>query len=163
METLALNLPIGPTPPRRGRPPGARNKRSVDLARYVEAQFGGMTPGQQAAALGLVTPKEVKRARAEAKELAIVDLGLADHVLAMVVKAHKLSGALGIERGDAWLLMMKEREGLMPYVHQRRAPAEAEKASDGPRVTAYVLEDGPAPQLAAPGEDPDELSFIGKD
>jgi hypothetical protein len=123
-----------------GRPPGARNKRSLDLGRYVEAYFGGMTPGQQAAALSLVTAKELRSARADAKELRIVDAGLSPLALAMAVKAKRLALAIGCEIKEAWLLLAKEREGLMAFVHQKQ-PQAADR-SEAPRPVAFMVPEG---------------------
>jgi hypothetical protein len=131
-----------------GRPKGAKNKRSTDLARYVAAQYDGMTPGQQAAAVCMVTGREIREAPDAAKALRIVDLGLAPAVLALVVKAKRLALALHCETKEAWLLMTKEREGLMPYVHQRQ-PIASDTAGAS-RSVAFVIPEGdagPAPAL----------------
>lgn len=149
---------------RRGRPPGAKGKRSTDLGRYIEATFGG-TPGQQAAQLALVSPREVKNAKADARALGLfdlVELGLPDAMLAQVVKAHRLAIALRCDPRDAWLLMQKEREGLMPYVHQRQ-PQKAEEKPGAKRATVYVIPDGDAPaapQQLASGDD-ETLAALG--
>ena len=86
MDQPSLPLVIEPKPRRRGRPPGAANKRSIDLARYIEAQFGGMTPGQQAASLCLVTPADLKMAFKRAEDLRIVHPPSDRMACAMVVK-----------------------------------------------------------------------------
>lgn len=156
-------LPLVQSPPerRRGRPPGAKNKRSSDLARYVEAMFGGMTPGQQAAELALVKPADIRRAREAARELGIVDLDLPPLMLAMVVKATRLAKALGIEKADAWLLLQRERADLMGYIHQKQAPAQAPK--DAPALpTVFMIPDGQAVELAELGDDEgDGLEILG--
>jgi hypothetical protein len=123
-----------------GRPKGSRNKRSLDLARYVEAQFGGMTPGQQAAALSMVTPGELRNAKADAAALGVVDLGLSPLTLAMAVKARRLARAIHCEVKEAWLLLAKEREGLMAYVHQKQ-PQAADR-SGAPRPVAFMVPEG---------------------
>jgi hypothetical protein len=123
-----------------GRPRGSRNKRSLDLGRYVEAHFGGMTPGQQAAAVSMVTARELREAKQAARELLIVDLGLSPVVLAMVVKARRLARALHCESKEAWLLMAKEREGLLPYVHQKQP--QAPDRSSAPRAVAFMVPEG---------------------
>jgi hypothetical protein len=130
-----------------GRPPGKGNKRSTDLARYIEATFGG-TPGQQAAQLALVTPAEVKRAKDDARDLRLIDHGLRGLELAMVVKAAKLALALGCERRDAWLLLQKERADLMPYVHQRQAQKPASDPNAAPTATVFIMGDAEAQDLA---------------
>ena len=151
MTQGALDLVETPILRRRGRPPGARSKRSLDLARYVEAQFGGMTPGQQTAALCLVTVKELKAAKGSMFE-------------AMVIKASELALALGCEKRDAWLLLQKEREGLMPYVHQRQAQAVDAKTAAKP-ATVFIVPEGPEQADAvamlafAAGEDP-PIEFV---
>lgn len=144
MAQLPLTLSEAPQPRRRGRPPGAKNRRSIDLARYIEAQFGG-TPGQQVAQLGMVTPAEVKRARKEAEELGLTDLGLGLLELAQVVKAEKLAKALGISRAEAWAAGHKAREALLPYVHQRQ-PQAAESKGKAP-ATVFLIPEAEAHQL----------------
>lgn len=104
---------------RRGRPRGSKNKRSGDLRAWIEATYGGLTPGQQGAAVGLVTAREVREATKEARML-----GISPVMLAMGRKAQVLAGLLGCKAAEAWVLMLKERAELMPYIHQRQAPAE---------------------------------------
>lgn len=159
VEMTQPSLPLVQTPPqrRRGRPPGARNKRSADLGRYVEAMFGGMTPGQQAAELALIKPAEIKRAKADARELGVVDLDLPPLMLAMVVKATRLANALGIEKADAWVLLQKERADLMPYIHQRQAQApDGSKKPPAPPTVFLVPEGEAQAQLADLTPDDDD-------
>jgi hypothetical protein len=127
---------------RRGRPHGARNRRSADLARWVEATYGGMTPGQQAAELAMVKPADLKKAKALAAELQIVDLGLDAVTLAMLVKAALLAKALGISRAEGWVLLARERVELMPYIHQRQPQAAESKAK--PPAMAFMIPEGQA-------------------
>lgn len=125
-----------------------------------------MTPGQQSAALALVSPKDLKAAKGDAVELGLDGLGLSDLALAMVVKAKRLALALGIETAGAWLLLQKEREALMPYVHQRQAQAEAPATDKTPPATVFVIQEGEAgpQQLKLDHDDTgDELSFIDAD
>lgn len=117
-----MNMPTLPgvaAAPKRGpgRPKGSTNKRSGDLQRYVEAFYGGLTPGQQAAAVGLVTPKELRDASG-------------DLVRAMAAKARVLAVELDIAPAAAWVLMQKERADLLPYIHQKRAPKEEAETGD---------------------------------
>lgn len=130
MQQPSLNLPIAPMKPRRGRPPGAKSKRSLDLAKYIEARFAGATPGQQSAELCMVTPKDVREAKARAKELQILDFDIHPLMLAMVVKAKQLARALGCTSTEAWILLQKERDQLMAYVHQKRAQEAPTKPDD---------------------------------
>lgn len=163
MDQLALTLSNSPTTPRRrGRPPGAKSKRSLDLARYIEATFAGATPGQQAAQLAMVTPKDLREAKAAARELGIIDHDLPPLTLAMVVKAKRLALALGIEAAGAWMLIQKEREGLMAYVHQKQAQAVAPKGG-GPAATVFLIPEGEAGQQLADfsAPDPDDIEFVG--
>lgn len=141
MSTSLATVPASPIPARRGRPKGSGNKRSADLAKYVEATFAGSTPGVQAAQLAMVTPAEIRRARGEARDLGVIDVGLGPAVLAMVVKATKLARALGCDTRDAWLLMQKEREGLMPYIHQKQAPM-VDKGQAVALPLVIMMEDG---------------------
>lgn len=119
MNTPALPG-FAPAPKRGpGRPKGSGNKRSGDLQRYVEAQYGGMTPGQQSAQIGLVTAKELREAGG-------------DLMLAMARKANDLARLLGCEGKEAWLLMQRERADLLPYIHQKRATKEEAASGDAP-------------------------------
>lgn len=130
-----------------GRPPGARNKGSLQLGKYLEARFGGMTPGQQAAEIAMATPKDLKRASAMAKELGLVDLGLDAMTLALVVKAEQLARALGCTRTEAWELLRRERAELYKYVHQAQPPAKESTAA--PPATVFLVPEGEAHQALA--------------
>jgi hypothetical protein len=149
-----------------GRPPGARNRRSLDLGRYIEAMFGGMTPGQQAAAVALVSPADVEGAADAARELGLIDLGLEPVTLAMAVKAKRLAKALGCEAFEAWALMAKERDGLMKYVHQ--VQPQARDASTRPPATVFLIPEGAAheaeanalAQLPDDDQDPDFIDLF---
>jgi hypothetical protein len=60
----------GPAPPRRGRPPGSKNKRAGDLVGFLDAKCGG-TAALQLAQGCMVTVAEVKAAGSlQAAELA---------------------------------------------------------------------------------------------
>lgn len=117
-------LPGAPQPARRGpgRPKGSRNKREADLARYIEAKYQGLTPGQQGAAVSMVDAQELREAGG-------------DMVMAMAAKAARLAQLLNCERKEAWLLMQKERADLLPYVHQKRPPKAEEDGKERPPVT----------------------------
>lgn len=126
-----MNMPtlpgVAPAPKRGpGRPKGSGNKRSGDLQRYIEAQYAGMTPGQQSAAVGLVSAKELREARG-------------DVLLAMALKAKALAGMIGCETKEAWLLMQRERAELLPYIHQKRAPKAEEKDDGKPGLTFVAI------------------------
>lgn len=159
MADLILTPPNGPTARRRGRPPGVKNKRSLDLGRYIEATFGGMTPGQQAAQICMVSPRDLREARADAKDLGLVFVDLPPVMLAMVVKAKKLARAIGCETKEAWLLLSKEREGLMAYIHQKQAQAAPTKA--GELGVVYMIPEDSEQLLitAGPVED-DQVEFV---
>lgn len=158
-------LPLVESPPtrRRGRPPGAKNRRSADLARYVEATYGGMTPGQQAAELALVRPADLKKAKALAAELGIVDVDLPPLMLAMVVKAKQLAKALGVDASTAWVLLQKERADLLPYIHQKQAPMADKKGQ--PNAQVFLIPEGEAQQGQLPDFSVDEdapIEFAGE-
>lgn len=126
-----MNMPtlpgVAPAPKRGpGRPKGSKNKREADLARYVEAKYAGLTPGQQSAAIGLVTQDELRRAGG-------------DLVRAMALKARELAVELDCAPAAAWALMQKERADLMPYVHQKRPPKAEEEAGDRPTHTYVAI------------------------
>lgn len=126
-----MNMPTLPgvqPAPRRGpgRPKGSTNKRSGDLQRYIEAQYQGLTPGQQAAAIGLVTSRELR------------DAG-GDLLRAMAVKARSLAMELDCAPAAAWALMQKERADLLPYIHQKRAPKADETPGDKPSHTFVAV------------------------
>jgi len=111
-----------------------------------------MTPGQQSAELAMVKPKDLKGARALAKELGIVDVDLSPMMLALAVKAAQLASALSCERKEAWELLRREREGLMKYVHQ--AQPQAKEPSATPPATVFLVPEGEArdANLASIGE-----------
>lgn len=118
---------LAPAPKRGpGRPKGSTNKRSGDLQRYVETIYGGLTPGQQSAAIGLVTAKELKAAGG-------------DLVSAMALKAKDLARMLGCEGKEAWLLMQRERADLLPYIHQKLPPKADGGQGDTPTHTFYAV------------------------
>lgn len=155
-----MNMPtlpgVAPAPRRGpGRPKGSSNKRSGDLQRYVEAQFAGLTPGQQSAQLGLVTAKELREAGG-------------DLMVAMALKATALARMLGCEGKEAWLLMQRERADLLPYIHQKRGP-KAEDLAPGDRPThtyvAVPIEEGTAADQGDTGGEwdtpPDMLQYQG--
>jgi hypothetical protein len=146
---------------RGGRSAGTPNKRSTDLARWIAAEFGGMTPGQQSAHLCLLTAEEIAAAPGAARELGLIDLGLDVVALAMAVKAKRLAKALGCEAYEAWLLLTREREGLMKYVHPAQPPAR--DAGGAPAATVYIVPESDVAELAMgelPGDDQDP-DFIG--
>lgn len=123
--------------------------------------MGGMTPGQQAAELAMVKPADLKKAKAAARELGMVDLDLPPLMLAMAVKARQLAAAIGCEPREAWLLLQRERSELMPYIHQRQAQA-AESKIKAP-ATVFLVPEGEADtrQLADFSVEGDELEFVG--
>ncbi len=151
MDQSQLTLLQTPQVRRRGRPPGARNKRSADLARWIEATFAGMTPGQQSAELAMVKPADLKKAKALARELGLIDIDLPPLMLAMAVKARQLAKALGCEPIAAWGMLAKERADLMAYVHQRQAPA-ADSKTKAP-ATVFLIPEGEAQVQELPGVD----------
>lgn len=157
-------LPLVDSPPgrRRGRPPGARNKRSTDLARYVEATFGGMTPGQQAAELALVKPSDLKKAKALALHFGILEAEIPPLMLAMAVKARQLAKAIGCTATEGWIILQKERAELLGYVHQKLPPKA--DAKGGPAATVFLVPEGEAHDQAqlADFSDEGELEFVGQ-
>lgn len=160
------NPAIRPLPRRRGRPPGSKNLRSLDLAKYIEAAYGGLTPGQQSAAIAMVTPGEARRAAADARALGIVDPGLAPLLLALVVKARRLAIALGCEAFEAWAMLATERRDLMRYVHQVQ-PAAKEQSNRAP-ATVFLVPEGEARdaaigQLPDDSQDPDFIDVLEAD
>lgn len=117
-----MNMPtlpgVAPAPKRGpGRPKGSTNKRSGDLQRLVETVYAGLTPGQQSAAIGLVTEQERRAAGG-------------DVMKAMASKARALAMELDCAPAAAWALMQKERADLLPYIHQKRAPKAEEAGGD---------------------------------
>jgi hypothetical protein len=115
-----------------------------------------MTPGQQSAEIALVSPDDVEAAEADARDLGLVDLGLDGISLAMAVKATRLSRALRCEPYEAWLILTREREGLMKYVHQ--VQPQAKDRAGAPAATVYVVPEGSVADVAAgalPGDDED--------
>jgi len=136
-----MNMPtlpgVAPAPRRGpGRPKGSTNKRSGDLQKYVEAQFAGLTPGQQSAQIALVSAAELRAAKG-------------DVMVAMAVKARDLARMLGCEAKEAWLLMQRERADLLPYIHQKRAPKAEDDGKDAPPVTFVAV---PVDGMTAAGQ-----------
>ena len=106
----------------------------MELGKYIAAVYDGLTPGQQSAAVCMVTPRELKRAKG-------------DLVLAMVGKARDLAMALECSPAEAWVLMAKERMELMAYVHQRQ-PQALPIAAETQLPSVFVVPDGlDAPML----------------
>ena len=106
-----------------------------------------MTPGQQSARLCLVTARELKAARG-------------DLTGAMVAKAKHLAIELGCDPRDAWLLLQKEREQLLPYVHQKQ-PQAAEPAKEGALERVVMIDDRSQPVIDFTGEiDDDALEVV---
>jgi hypothetical protein len=120
-----------------------------------------MTPGQQSAHLALLTPGEIEAAPDAARDLGLVDLGLDPVSLAMAVKAKRLGKALGCEPYEAWLILTREREGLMKYVHQVQPMAR--DAGSAPAATVYIVPESDVADMAMgelPGDEQDP-DFIG--
>jgi len=116
--------------------------------------MGGQTPGQQCAQLAMVSPKELRDAPTRARDLGIAGAGLDRLTLAMVVKAELLARALGVERAQAWAMLLRERSELMPYIHQRQAPMAEAKGGKSP-ATVFLIPEGEA-QVALADFTPDD-------
>lgn len=124
---------VAPAPRKRGRPPGSTGKKSTDLVRYIEAHYGGLTPGQQLAAVGLVSAREVAKVAKKAKRA-----GLDPVVLAMAEKAQALAQLMGWEVATAWAMMREATSELMPYVHQKR-PAAVELTNPDGKLQPMIV------------------------
>jgi hypothetical protein len=151
---------------RRGRPKGSKNKRAGDLAGFIVAQHEGRTPGQQLAAVALPTAKDRREARARARAL-----GVDPETMAMVVKAEKLARAMGWAQPglpvpaqalrDAWSIMFAAYKELLPYIHQRLAPKEADKpAAALPVIMMDAEPEGGALPPSAFGEGEENQDLI---
>lgn len=153
--------------PRRGRPKGAKGKRSGDLAGILVTTYQGRTPGQQLAAVALPTARDRREAKARAKAL-----GVDVETMAMVVKAEGLARAMGwvdvqTERvtaqglRDAWSIMFAAYKELLPYIHQRLAPKEGEKPAQALPVILMDAEPaGGAPPPSAFSEHEQDQPLI---
>jgi hypothetical protein len=119
-----------------------------------------MTPGQQSASVSMVTPRELREAKEAARELRIDPAMLSPLMLAMIVKARRLASALRCDPKEAWLLMAKEREGLLPYVHQKQ-PQAPDQASSVRPVAFIVPEGDEGPPLLALFDDLGAMREIG--
>lgn len=141
---------------RLGRPKGSKNKRSSDLKNWIVAEYGGLTPGQQSAAVALVTAKEVRLARPAAREM-----GLSPVLVAMMQKAEKIAAFMGWDKRDAWAAMTHERKELLPYIHQRQPQAPEAPKGDGDRPVLLVADVGAdsidARDLGGDGPEDDDL------
>lgn len=153
--------------PRRGRPKGSTNKRSGDLKAILVTTYAGRTPAQQLAAVCMVTPKDVRAAKPRARAL-----GLDPEMMAMVVKAENMAKAMGwvdlatdkvtpAGLRDAWSMMFAAYKELLPYVHQRLAPAEGEKpAAQLPYILMDAEPEGGAQLPSAFGEVEEDQQLI---
>lgn len=150
MPTLPGVAPAAKRGP--GRPKGSTNKRQGDLLKFIEARYAGLTPGQQSAAVGLVSAQELREAGG-------------DVLMAMAAKARVLAMELDCPPAAAWALMQKERADLLPYVHQKRAPKAEDDGGEKPThtwVAIPVEADQAEGGAAGPGEwdtPPDMLEF----
>lgn len=164
--SATAGAPVG-NGPRRGRPKGSTNKRSGDLGAFLVANHQGRTPGQQLAAVALPTARERKEAKARARQL-----GVDVETMAMVVKAENLAKAMGwtdpvTERvtaqglRDAWSIMFAAYKELLPYIHQRLAPKEADKPAEALPVIMMDAEPaGGALPPSAFGESVEDQALI---
>lgn len=145
--------------PKRGRPKGARNKRSGDLARLLTSAKG-LTVGQQLAHLGQVTAKDIKLAKAWARTKGYDRLGADPVLLAMSHRAHVLASMNeGWTTQDAWSVIMRARSELLPYVHQKQSSIEAPKVDKRPTM---IVDSGQLGALANPSqliESIEEMTF----
>lgn len=108
-------LPVAPSAAKRGRgrPPGARNRRTTEVAAYLVARHGDPLEGLLAIGMGSLadTARELWRAIQELE--------------AEGVKfALKKDQALGIDLGEVMKLKAKCLEAALPYIHARRAPTD---------------------------------------
>lgn len=153
--------------PRRGRPKGSGNKRSGDLQAILVHTYGGRTPGQQLAAICMPTTQDRREAKVRARALGIRDLDL----VAAVIKAENLARLMGwtdvagkpTQAGirDAWAMIYKGFQELLPYVHQRLAPKEGEKAAE--QLPVILMDPEPAGGAALPasfGESEEDQALI---
>lgn len=133
MLPLGLGPLSGTVEKKRGRPKGARNKASGDLGKWFQS-VSGSTPGQQLIELVAITPRDIRLAKAWAKsEKNVLVQGVGQAVdlaaftpraLAMIWKAHNfaLLNRMGLQ--EAWAMMFKASDILMPYVHQKQGAVE---------------------------------------
>ncbi|BBF79909.1 hypothetical protein [Asticcacaulis excentricus] len=150
MESL---FPMGLVPPsgsaekKRGRPKGARNKAGGDLAKWFASQTG-TTPGQQLIELVAVTPRDIRLAKAWAKDsknqvfsaVGADPRAFAPRVLAMIYKADQFAKVHRCTLGEAWSMIFRGIDMLLPYCHQKQGSAEAEK----PDLRPVLFVDGGA-------------------
>jgi hypothetical protein len=111
---LDAKLPLGPPPAPRGagRPPGARNKRTQQLAAYYLGRYGDPLEGLLSLATG-----DLRHTVAQLRALS-AETGLAIHV-------EKVDGEL--VRCEPTLLSLLEfkrdaLEAVLPYLHAKLAP-----------------------------------------
>jgi len=110
----ALPGMVAPVPKRRGRPPGAKNKRAAGLVGVVEARFGS-TPVEQAARLCMVTQAELRAAggsMARAQVNKAVDL---------VAHARQAKASLDQDLRDLVLTALAQLVDRMPSAQGRAA------------------------------------------
>lgn len=113
----------------RGRPKGAKNKRSLDLAKFNDGVYGG-SAAQQLASFCMVTSRELAQAGG-------------DMMVARVRKAKRFVEVWRVEVGttitvaDAMGHLSAGLKELLPYTDQKMAPLDVgKKAADlaGPMI-----------------------------
>ncbi len=138
-------LPLGLVPPsdtvekKRGRPKGARNKASSDLAKFIAARSGGVTPGQQISDLVMVTPKDIREGRKRLAELGLDAKRFTPMMVGYWYRRANLMALFGWTEEKADAVMAKMLDILMPYVHQSQGKVEPEKVDTTPAIYASSM------------------------
>ena len=145
-----MNMPtlpgVAPAPRRGpGRPKGSTNKRSGDLQKYVEAQFAGLTPGQQSAQIALVSAAELREARGDVmiamafKAKALARLQREGPVTARPYRADDREACLALFDGNTPL-----------FFHASERPGERLGARAVPAILADMAARGIRTRLGEP-------------
>lgn len=140
-------LPLAPPPVKRGpgRPPGARNKRTEDLARYYLGRYGDPLEGLLALATGDLG-HTLRQLRALSDELGVP------------IQVEKVDGKLvACEPSLMGLLEFKRHalEAALPYLHAKRAPE-----NDKGEVVVPILAIGPLVPGVQPGLQPAGVTSV---
>ena len=138
LPIVGLEPPSGAPEKKRGRPPGAKNKASGDLRKYIAATTGS-TPGQQLADLVMVTQKDMRAGRRALQDMGQDVRAYTPMMMGYWWRRRQLMALFGWSEQYADGVMARLTDMLMPYVHQGLGKAEAEKVDTRPMILADTV------------------------
>ncbi|WP_303829383.1 hypothetical protein [Asticcacaulis taihuensis] len=155
-----LTPPSGaPEKSARGRPKGSKNKATGDLLKWISAQTGGLTPGQQLAALVMVTPKDIRAGKAARLADGKPVKGIPPVMLGYWYRRAQLMELFGWTEDKADGVMAKLQDMLLPYVHQKQGSVEPEPVDKRGQI---IVDNTALGALGNPSQVPEneqEISF----